>query len=833
MKIRPDRFVMTSFAFSILCAMSGGVGAQNTPDTVESQDDTNQQKRAEAEGARQTVDLSNVVVTGTRTSDRTKGSSLSPVDVIPHEVLTQTGTVDMARALERTVPSLDLPDPTDTDTSVFQRAFALRGLSADQTLVLVNGKRWHPGAVLKVASEVGQGTQAPDISSIPMSAVDHIEVLRGGASAMYGSDAIAGVVNIILKKGAQGGSALLSGGKYSAGDGPQWRGATDFGIPLGDDKGWLRVSAEMSNQSAANRSKPDRRPGYSQLGPKFEFGVTPFRDKNVFLNMQYDLAPSVQLYAFGHWGQRVGEPRGYYRYGTNTPDPATPLMAELFPDGGGFLPKEHGVSTDKSLAVGVRGETDNGWRWDVSGGYGANRVSYATWNSINFAYYDDFGYSPRRMHDGMMRAAQGTFDIDISKDLAENWTLSFGAGYLYQKNTLEAGEEASWYVSTTSPEEGGAQGFSGWGPQDAYTASRHAVSEYVQLEGNITDKLSTSVAARHEDYSDFGTTTSGAVSARFEFSDTFALRGTVSTGFRAPGLAQQYYGDAASSYLGTGNTLGVPQGIYLTGMVPVDNPLAELLGSEPLKPEKSRNYTVGMVWNPSQAFTTSVDIYKIVVRNRIAPSSSISLTDPDVLAYLASHGIAQPDYVGVSYFTNAGDVRTRGVDWVSSYNRDFENGGSLVSTFSATYHWNKVDNIRPNPEVLNQFGDVGFQRLTRSQIKGTLADEMPRMKLIWTNTFNIGYWGFTGTLTRYGRFTRYSGSGYENDIVSPDKWIFDIAASYYHDKWNFTLGVDNLFNTYPDKYPDGHDVHGSLPYPPNTPFPAVGALVYGKVAYSW
>src|SRR5699024_2275111 len=324
----------------------------------------------------------------------------------------------------------------------------------------------------------------------------------------------------------------------------------------------------------------------------------------------------------------------------------------------------------------------------------------------------------------------------------DNWTLSFGAQYLRQAYKVTPGDPASYYVSTTSPETGGAQGFAGWGPQDAIDVSRHDVAEYVQLEGNLTERLSTSIAARHEDYSDFGTTTSGAVSGRFDFTPKFALRGTVSTGFRAPGLGQQHYSQTSSTSFPEGNSAGLPEGIYLRGIVPVDNPLAELLGSEPLKPEKSRSYTFGMVWSPTSAFTTTVDVYQIKVRNRIALSSSISLPKPSVLEYLADNGIEHPQFVALNYFTNAGDVTVKGVGWVSSYQKAFDDGGSLRSTLSMSYHKNEVDNVRPNPAVLDALGDVGFQRLTRSAIKGLLADSMPRSKVIWTNSYDKGHWGF-------------------------------------------------------------------------------------------
>ncbi len=225
------------------------------------------------------------------------------------------------------------------------------------------------------------------------------------------------------------------------------------------------------------------------------------------------------------------------------------------------------------------------------------------------------------------------------------------------------------------------------------------------------------LAARHEDYSDFGTTTSGALSARFDFTDTFALRGSASTGFRAPTLGQQHYSETTSASFGAGNSLGLPPGIYLRGLVPVNNPMAKLLGSEPLKPEKSRNFTFGMVWNPTDALSLSIDAYQITVSNRIALSSTLSTSTPAVKDYLAANGITNLQYSGISYFTNAGTVRSQGVDWVSSYRSDFANGGSLMTTLSATYNKNKVTDVRPNPAVLDSLGAI-FLRLNRSAIEG-------------------------------------------------------------------------------------------------------------------
>lgn len=779
------------------------------------------------------TELSAVIVTGTRAGNRTESSSLTPIDVIPASVLKQTGTIDLTQALERAIPSLNFPFAPASDTFAFQRPFEMRGLSPDQVLVLVDGKRWHPGALVLSLGQVGQGSQGVDLSTIPLSAIDHIEVLRDGASAQYGSDALSGVVNIILKKGAQGGDVQVTAGQYSAGDGRQWQGSANFGVPLGGDKGWLRVTAEDSNQSPSNRAGVDRRPGLPQLGVKFHYGTVSFKNKNLFLNTQYDMTPGVQFYAFGHYGRRVGEPRGFFRYGSNTSYPNNALIGLVYPDG--FLPREHGDSTDNSLVAGLRG-TVNGWRWDVSGNYGGNRVSYSTRNSTNYALLNDFGSSPTSFHDGILTAKQQTFDIDISKELAFGWlrnplTFSFGTQYLRQSYDVDAGDFGSYYVGNSGV-RGGAQGFAGWGPQDAISVARHDVAEYVQLEGNLTDKFGFSAAARHEDYSDFGTTTSAALSGRFDFTATFALRGSASTGFRAPGLGQQHYSETTSASYGPGNSLGLPAGIYLRGLVPVNNPLAMLLGSEPLQPEKSRNFTVGTVWNPTSAFSLSVDAYQITVTNRIALSSSISLSTPAVIDYLAANGITNLQYSGLSYFTNAGTVKTQGIDLVTSYRSDFGDAGSLFSTLSYGYHKNKVTDVKPNPAVLDSLGVI-FKRLNRSAIKGLLADTAPRSKLILTEQYNVGRWGVIGTLTRYGRITDYGSTSYLDDIVYPHKWLLDLAVNYSRDQWMFTIGSDNVLNTYPKRSPEDDDQNGAFPYSSSSPFGFQGAYVYGKVAYHW
>jgi len=787
-----------------------------------------------------TKDLSAVIVTGTRSDSRTESSSLTPIDVVSAKVLQQTGTNDLPTALARVIPSLNFPRPSASDTADSQRPAQLRGLSPDQVLVLVNGKRWHPGAILLNNGVIGRGSQSVDLNTIPLSAIDHIEVLRDGASAQYGSDAIAGVINIILKKGAKGGDVEVTGGQYSAGDGRQWQGSADFGIPLSDDKGWLRLSVQNGNEDATNRAGPDNRAGYSALGVNYRQGDPAVHDTNVLLNAQYDITPDVQFYAFGHYGRRQSTSPAFFRYGTNAPTANNALIGQVYPNG--FLPLEHADSTDQSLVTGVRGTID-GWRWDLSGNFGRNRVSYETQNSLNYAYLHDFGSTPTTFDDGILTAKQEAVDLDIAKELSPGWlpnpvTVAFGAEYLRQTYGIAAGSLPSWYVGTSGV-SGGAQGFAGWQPGNAVDASRQDVAEYIDLETNLTDRLAVSAAARHEHYNDFGNTTSGSLAGRFDFTDRFALRASASTGFRAPSLGQQYFSQTSSLFFADGNSAGLPSGIYNSGLVPVGSQVARLLGAQPLKPEKSQNFTFGAVWNPTDALTLSSDIYQIDIRNRIALSGAISTTSPSVVSYLAANGVGNLNYSSIDYFTNAANTRTRGVDFVGTYLTDFGDAGTLSTTLSANYNQNKVTKVKANPAVLDNLG-VNFVRLNRQDIEGYLANSTPRSKLILSEQYNIGNWGITGTLTRYGSYTNYVSSlasynianGVVDQTFSP-KWLLDLAVNYRVNSWTFTVGADDALDQYPDKNIANNSNHGTLPYSTFSPFGYNGAYVYGKVRYSW
>ncbi|MGC1550738.1 MAG: TonB-dependent receptor [Rhodanobacter sp.] len=776
--------------------------------------------------------LQTVIVTGTRADNRTDTSSLSPIDVIPAKALQSMGTTELATALARLIPSLNFPRPAATDTTDSQRPAQLRGLAPDEVLVLVDGKRWHTSALVNTDGSIGRGSAPVDLNTIPLAAIDHIEVLRDGASAQYGSDAIAGVINIILKHGADGGSVELDAGRYQRGGGNQWQGSANFGIPLGGDKGWLRLTVDDGHQDPTNHAGADVR--YPQLGVKQVFGDPTVSQHSVFLNAQYDITPNIEFYAFGSYHERdaISDElyRNPYQYAAGAP------ILSIYPNG--FQPLLQAHSTDQSLVTGLRGKTDGGWRWDVSANYGGNRVALDTISSANLAYLHDFGNTPTSFFDGIVSSAQQALDVDIAKDVNVSWlpnsvTVAFGAEYLLDTYSISAGDPSSYYVGTSGV-SGGAQGFSGYAPASAGSWSRSDVAEYLSLETNLTDKLSASAAVRHEDYNDFGSTTSGSLAARFDFTDRVALRASASTGFRAPSLAQQDYSQIGSLYLTPSNAgPGVAPGVYQTGLLPVSNSVAQLLGAQALKPEKSHNYTLGLVLNPLDALTITFDVYQIQIDNRIILSGTLSgLNSPAVVNYLAANGVTDIAFSSAQYFTNAVNTRTQGADLLTNYRTTFGNGGVLNSTLSYNYNRNKVTSVAPNPPELDGLG-LALQRVSYRDINGLLANSTPRSKLILGENYAIDHWSFNGNLTRYGSFTAYSNSTYLlNQTFSP-QWVLDLAASYDIDNWTFTLGADNATNSYPNTVIAANSVHGTIPYSEFSPDGFNGRYYYTKAVYHW
>ncbi|WP_122755092.1 TonB-dependent receptor plug domain-containing protein [Pseudomonas viridiflava] len=760
----------------------------------------------------QTSTLGTVIVTGTRAQERTASGSLSPIDVISGDSLRSSGSSELGTVLARLIPSINFPRPSLVDGAELARPAQLRGLSPDQVLVLVNGKRRHTSAFVNLGGAVGRGSAPADLNAIPLSAIDHIEVLRDGASARYGSDAIAGVINIILKNADHGGSVSTRYGQYKKGDGIQRQVAGNTGFALGSN-GFFNLSGEGANNDYTNRAGDDLRAssiGSTTYGQRvFRQGEPETEEGKVQFNTEYSFNDALEFYSFGGYSKRRGETAAFYR-----PSNASNNNPAIFPNG--YLPLIHGTLEDTSLVAGLRGELANDWHYDLSANYGKNSYEIRT-RTINTS----LGLTtPRSFDNGTLTNDQKQLSLDLSREFNAAWlpypvSVAFGAEYLRQGYQIEAGQAESYFQT-------GSSGLGGFRAADAGSASRHNFAQYLDVETNLTEKLGVSAAVRHEDYSDFGSNISGSVSARYDFTPQVALRGSVSTGFRAPSLAQQNFTFTSSQLIG--NT------IQEAGTFPAGSNVAQLLGAEDLKAEKSRNYSLGLVLEPLDNLTVTADVYRIDIRDRISLSSNLVLNNT-AINYLRSNGVGDINYTSARYFTNATDTSTDGIDLVANYRYQFDNGVRWNSTVGYNYNHTKVTDVKANPAILDQLG-VNLVRVDRRERIGLLGDTTPQHKLSLGNDFTFGPWALHSNLVRYGEFTSYQADKV-NDQTFSAAWLLDLAVDYTHKNWVFTLGGDNVTDKYPEKLNDFASSGGNLAYSTYSPYGYSGAFYYGKVAYNW
>ncbi|MBA4747865.1 MAG: TonB-dependent receptor [Sphingopyxis sp.] len=821
----------------------------------------------EAEAAE---DGATIIVTGTRRTDRTVADSTVPIDVISAESLVNSGTTETNRLLNNLVPSFNFPQPSLTDGTDSLRPATLRGLSPDQVLVLINGKRRHLSSLLNLNGSVGRGSAGVDLNTIPPLAIERIEVLRDGASSQYGSDAIAGVINIQIKK-REGGRAQASFGKYittledvaqveSVGltttatgdpaitftgedrtrrDGDTYTFATNIGLPVGDS-GYLNFTAEYKDRSPTNRSGPDLRRQYITTGDPREatigrylhrFGDGESKDFNFFVNAGLDVGESFELYTFGSYGVRDGNGAGFYRRALDPRNrdfsASTTTFIPIFPDG--FLPLINSEIRDIAVAGGVRGEA-GGWNLDLSVNYGSNRLDYVISNSVNTSLGG--ANSPRRFDAGGLRSGQTSVNFDAQREVdfgIGETSLAVGGEWRNENYKIVAGELASFVAGPFTFSNGaapGAQVFPGFSPTTAIDESRDSFAAYVELDADLSDAFNVQLAGRYEYFSDFGSTINGKLAARFELIEGIALRGSVSTGFRAPGMAQQFF-----STTSTNNVNGV---LIEIGTFPVQSPIAVALGAEPLDAETSLNLSGGVVFNLLRGLNVTVDYYNIEISDRITLTEN--LQGADVVAILQAAGV-----VGTSarFFINGIDTRTQGVDVVASYRvPDF---GAGKFTLTAGY------NINDN-EITDRRTFSGFtaQRLFARPESFRLTDGQPSNKLNVGLDWEAGKFGLTARGNRFGSVFLPGPSGditipkgdAPGDITLSPKWVMDLELRFNPiEAVQLAVGANNLLDEYPDRLPFG-TVNGFnfglnnsfLPYSSQSPFGFSGRFVYGRVS---
>ena len=771
---------------------------------------------------RTATNLEAVAVVGQRAEARTVTKSPVPVDVFTAVDLKATGRTETAQMIQALAPSVNFPRSAISDGTDAVRPATLRGLGADQVLVLLNGKRRHTAALINVNGTVGRGQAAVDLNAIPASMIERIEILRDGAAAQYGSDAIAGVVNIVLKSNAPSELGLQSG-VTALGDGRVWQGSANAGL-ANSSGSYLHAGVEVRDRQKTDRSGADLRTQYF-AGDAREATINRFN--NTYGDAQTsDLvgmlsagatAGSVEFYAFGGGSRRQATAPGFWR---RPNDDRT--VRSLYPNG--FLPLINSTLWDGSGSVGAKG-TLAGWKWDLSQTVGRNSHNFFISNTNNAS----FGNASKTAYDaGTLIFSQATSNLDLFREVkAGTLPVRLAAGAEWRKDQfqIEQGEPGSWQnggvrvldangVPTTRVAAAGSQVFPGFRPTDQTNESRSNTSLYADVESDLTSMLLVGGAVRFEDYTDFGSQTTGKLTARFAPVQRLAVRGAYSTGFRAPSLQQSWFTATSTNFIN-----GVP---FEIRTFPVSSEPARLLGAKPLTPEKSKNVSGGITVQPVPALSITADYYRIEIADRVVLSEN--LTQAAVRDFLAANG--QPGIGGGRFFTNAIDTRTSGVDVVANYGLNFGSNGILRLTAGVSTNETKITAQKQvTPPALAALNDALFSRIER----GRIEKGQPRQNFVFSATHEVSKFTFSARTQRFGEVSTF-GTTAANDQTFGAKWITDASIGLaLRENVRFTFGADNLFDTFPDRTIAVNNNNGIFPIPAGSPFGINGRFVYGRL----
>jgi iron complex outermembrane receptor protein len=775
-----------------------------------------------------------VIVTGTRVTGLTAADSSAPITVIGSDALGRVGQPNLTQALAQISPSFSA-EARGGDTAALTLSARLRGLSPNDTLVLVNGKRRHSTANLHVGQGQFQGAASADLDMIPVAAIDHVEVLEEGAAAQYGTDAIAGVVNIILKKNASGGTVNATAGQYIKGDGETYDFNGNIGFALGN-KGFLSLTAEKRFHGYSQTGQQDIRlvnaagvpvalsypiagiPDYPRVN-KAE-GDAETQLTTIAANLEYELAPSVTLYGTGTYGERQAKAHENYRQPNQViaaPGSNLPFNAVTNPDGYkgltaagtpavsgasgtfttpgelifaplGFTPLEGSKEDDYGYTLGVKGEIA-GYHWDISGTYGKDRLKISTLQSANLSLYKDTHTTPTDFYDGSFTASEATFNLDVTKDfnvgLASPLTVAVGAEGRENTFGIGAGDAGSTY------KEGG-QSYPGFHQSDAGAHSRKNYATYIDFAASPIQNLQVDVAGRFEHYTDFGDAQVGKITARYDIIPEFAIRGTISTGFRAPTIQEEYY-----SATNTSPTTATVQ-------LPPNSAAAALLGVKPLQPEASTSYSAGFVAHPLDNLSLTVDAYSISLRNRIVSTGTLfgsggAINSPIVTAAIIAHGNTLDPTVtqtGASIFLNGISTLTRGVDVSANYLTDLESYGTINWTLAGNFTDTSISNVIPTPSTLAA-GVTLFSQTTKTLLTHANPKEKIGLGALWS----LDDWSVNLRETLYGPtsadYSPNGGTYYTNKVSTTA--ITDVEVNYnFLEAWNIAFGANNLFDKRPE-----------------------------------
>jgi len=781
-----------------------------------------------------------VIVTGTRGKERTVTSSPTPIDVLKGDAIEQAGQGSVLAALDTLIPSFVEPAIPGGSTATVIHTGGLRGLNPDQTLILVNGKRRHKTALINAASALYNGSVPIDLDLISPSAIDHIEVLRDGAAAQYGSDAIAGVVNIILKKDTNGAQLSASAGQnMDRNDGQIFTQGGHVGLNL-FDKGFLDLSANGSETLVSNRAlpvsssillynkvngQPDPREATIDRLITHNNGMDPQRTFNTAYNAEYSLDGGIDIYSFGTMSHRVSDLLWTYRQPNNIAS-----LPEIYPNG--FFATENIDEWDYEGALGVRGNLD-GWSWDASTTFGTDQAKEDTYNNINASLGPT---SPTRFHVGKLESVEWVNSLDVTQGFPigeGSLQVSFGFQHRQERFDILAGDPAASAIGTYVIPAGqpfagqrpppSAQSTGGISAADAGHLSRNNMAAYVDLAWDPSENVTIGAAGRFEHYDDAsGDSVIGKINGRYALTPWLALRGDVNTGFRAPALAQELWASTTSQF----QLIGATTTLLQIKALPVASAAAAALGATPLKPETSLNYSGGAVLTPTQDLAVTVDAYSIDVYNHIEPTGT--LTGKPVSDILV--GLGLPNNISATYFTNAINTRTQGFDVVGSYDLDIGDFGQMLLNASFNYNVTTITHIVPNPPQLAALGSGFVIFDARSQ--GNLTLGLPKTKVVLSDTWNWNDFTLIPKLIRFGGFTSVQNLASQTRSFNA-KWIADLELSYrFAPQWSVAVGANNLFNTYPSPAGIFNPATGTGQYPGSSPFGFTGGFYYGRVNVS-
>ncbi|MEO8452448.1 MAG: TonB-dependent receptor, partial [Gemmatimonadota bacterium] len=792
------------------------------------------------------------VVVGSRARHTAAQELAVAVDVIPSTVLTEQGTTETSQILQAVSPSVNFPRQSVADADDIVRPFTFRGLSPDHTLVLVNGQRRHRTALVHIfAAGMASGSTGVDLNALPSGAIDRVEILRDGASAQYGSDAIAGVVNFVLKDGQFSPYITTDLGRYTPTDYPDDGTSLSLnsGVGLKLGRGSLALFGEYRHRDPTNRAWPDNSdqvvPGDADQvdenghiiqknnpvdQPNHHWGDGLAKDLITFGNLRLPLnqSGSTELYASGGWSHRIGTGNGFRRQGIS--ERSWPAIYPL-----GYLPEFRPDVWDWSVATGVRGNAGR-WAYDLGGSFGRDIFRYNLDHTMNVSLgpcldtpcapgldgilgTDDDPGIPNQtsFNAGTLTADELNLAANVARPLdlglAHPGNLALGVSYRREYYDITAGEPASYINGGHLDRNGdiappGSQVFGGFRPDNQVNVSRGNFGANAELEVGLSDQVLVNGAVRFEDYSDAGSRVTGKMALRYQPSKPLVLRAAVSTGFRAPSLAQSYYNSTQTSFIldtQTGRQKPLDFGIFSTNSAP-----AKLLGATPLKNERSVNLSGGFVWSPGERFSLTVDGYFIRIADRIILTDFIQ--GPEVEAILTNAGF--PSITGAIYFTNALTTRTTGIDVVGDYRVPVGAAGTLKLNLAFNVGSNKIVDEQPVPAQLNGIMTSLFGNLAR------LALEKERPK--WRNTITVNYaQGANHGLIRssyYGKFTSAQlGACDACGQTYGAKMLVDAEVGRRFADLNLSIGARNLFDTFPDRASLDNGF-GLFPYPMASPF---------------